>query len=71
MAYTDADQLTDLIAEMSAMDEDTALQMIRRIDTRLRMVVGFRQALATAYACLAVELGQANPEEKAACPSTG
>ena len=65
------DQLTDLIAEMSAMDEDTALQMIRRIDTRLRMVVGFRQALATAYACLAVELGQANPEEKAACPSTG
>lgn len=63
------DQLTDLIAEMSVTGNDNPAPMIQRIATRFRMVVGFRNALAGAQACLLLQLGSATMEEQAACPA--
>lgn len=63
------DQLTDLIAEMSITDNEDPAPMIRRIATRFRMVVGFRNALAGAQACLLVQVERANAQEQSACPA--
>ena len=63
------DQLTDMIAEMSSMDSANPAPMIRRVGMRFRMVVGFRNALSSAQACLLVQLERANAEERSACPA--
>ncbi len=64
------ERLTDQIADLASNVRDDPQRVVRDASRGYRVVTGFRDALATAYRCILIQLDGGDPSEGEGCAAT-